>query len=54
MSFDNKVRHVGDRVAAVAADTDEIAEAALKLIKVEYEVLPAVFDEQEAILPARR
>lgn len=51
VSFDNKVRHVGDRVAAVAADTDEIAEAALKLIKVEYEVLPAVFDEQEAILP---
>ena len=51
VSFDNKVRHVGDRVAAVAADTLEIAEAALKLIKVEYEVLPAVFDEVEAIKP---
>ena len=51
VSFDNKVRHVGDRVAAVAADTLEIAEAALKLIHVEYEVLPAVFDEREAILP---
>jgi len=49
VSFDNKVRHVGDRVAAVAADSIEIAEEALKLIKVEYEVLPAVFDENEAI-----
>ncbi|MFQ5401607.1 MAG: molybdopterin-dependent oxidoreductase [Anaerolineae bacterium] len=51
VSFDNKVRYVGDRVAAVAADTPEIAEEALKLIKVEYEVLPAVFDENEAIQP---
>jgi putative selenate reductase molybdopterin-binding subunit len=51
VSFDNKVRYVGDRVAAVAADTLEIAEAALKLIKVDYEVLPAVFDENEAIKP---
>ncbi len=51
VSFDNKVRHVGDRVAAVAADTLEIAEEALKLIKVEYEVLPAVFDEREALQP---
>jgi len=49
VSFDNKVRHVGDRVAAVAADTIEIAEQAVKLIEVEYEVLPAVFDENEAI-----
>jgi putative selenate reductase molybdopterin-binding subunit len=49
VSFDNKVRHVGDRVAAVAADSIEIAEAAVRLIDVEYEVLPAVFDENEAI-----
>ena len=49
VSFDNKVRHVGDRVAAVAAETEEIAEEALKRIKVKYEVLPAVFDENEAI-----
>ncbi|MDM8529392.1 molybdopterin-dependent oxidoreductase [Anaerolineales bacterium HSG24] len=49
--FDNKVRHVGDRVAVVAAETLEIAEYALTLIKVEYEVLPAVFDENEAIKP---
>lgn len=49
VSFDNKVRHVGDRVAAVAAESLEIAEEALKRIKVSYEVLPAVFDENEAI-----
>lgn len=49
VSFDNKVRHVGDRVAAVAAETPEIAEEAVKRIHVRYEVLPAVFDENEAI-----
>ncbi|MFQ5613994.1 MAG: molybdopterin-dependent oxidoreductase, partial [Anaerolineae bacterium] len=49
VSFDNKVRYVGDRVAAVAAETPEIAERAIRLIKVDYEVLPAVFDENEAI-----
>ena len=50
VSFDDRVRYVGDRVAAVAADTEEIALAALDLIDVTYEVLPAVFDENEAIL----
>jgi putative selenate reductase molybdopterin-binding subunit len=50
VSFDNKVRHVGDRVAVVAADTLEIAEAAVALIEVDYEVLPAVFDENEAMV----
>ena len=50
VSFDNKVRYVGDRVAAVAADTVEIAEEAVKLIEVSYEVLPAMFDENDAIL----
>jgi putative selenate reductase molybdopterin-binding subunit len=49
VSFDNKVRHVGDRVAAVAADTAEIAEQACRLIDVTYEVLPAVFDAKSAI-----
>ncbi len=49
VSFDTKVRYVGDRVAAVAADSLAIAEEALQLIEVEYEVLPAVFDENEAI-----
>ncbi len=50
-SLDNKVRFVGDRVAFVAAETPEIAEAALKLIDVEYEVLPAVLDVREATKP---
>lgn len=50
VSFDDRVRYVGDRVAAVAAETEEIALAALDLIDVDYEVLPAVFDENEAIL----
>jgi putative selenate reductase molybdopterin-binding subunit len=51
VSLDNKVRHVGDRVAVVAAETPEIAREALKLIEVEYEVLPAVFDPEEAMQP---
>jgi putative selenate reductase molybdopterin-binding subunit len=51
VSFDTKVRYVGDRVAAVAAETLEIAEEALRRIRVSYEVLPAVFDERDAIQP---
>ena len=51
VSFDDTVRHVGDRVAAVAAETIELAEEAVRLIDVVYEVLPAVFDELEAIEP---
>jgi putative selenate reductase molybdopterin-binding subunit len=49
VSFDDKVRHVGDRVAAVAADTAEIAAEACRRITVSYAVLPAVFDELEAL-----
>ncbi|MBI5671342.1 MAG: molybdopterin-dependent oxidoreductase [Chloroflexi bacterium] len=49
VSLDNKVRHVGDRVAVVAAETPEIAREALRLIDVEYEVLPAVFDPEAAM-----
>ena len=49
VSFDNKVRHVGDRVAAVAADSPEIAARACQLIKVTYQVLPTVFDELAAM-----
>jgi carbon-monoxide dehydrogenase large subunit len=47
----DRVRFVGDRVAAVAADTPDVAEAALDLIEVEYEVLPAVFDPLAAMEP---
>jgi putative selenate reductase molybdopterin-binding subunit len=49
--FDSVVRFVGDRVASVAADTEEIAERALELIEVEYEVLPANFDPRKAMDP---
>ena len=51
VSFDDRVRHVGDRVAAVAAETIEAAEEAVRLIDVTYEVLPAVFDERLAMDP---
>ncbi len=44
-----KVRYVGDEVAAVAAETEEAALEGLAAIEVEYEPLPAVFDLEEAI-----
>ncbi len=50
-SLDNKVRFVGDRVAFVAAETAEIAEKALRLIRVEYEQLPAILDPSQAMGP---
>jgi len=45
----DKVRFVGDVVAAVAAVDEETCYKALKLIDVEYEELPAVFDPEEAM-----
>lgn len=45
----DKVVHVGQPVAAVAAVDEETAEEALSLIDVDYEELPAVFDAEEAI-----
>ncbi len=50
-SLDNKVRFVGDRVAFVAAETPEIAEQALRLIHVDYEVLPPLLDPADAMKP---
>jgi CO/xanthine dehydrogenase Mo-binding subunit len=44
-----KVRSLRDEVAAVAATDPDIAEEALDLIKVEYEILPSVFDPEEAM-----
>ena len=49
--LDKKVRYMGDAVALVAATTEEIADEALDLIEVEYEVLPAVFDIDSALKP---
>src|SRR5574341_853826 len=50
-SLDTRVRFVGDRVAAVAAETDETAQQAIDLIEVEYELMPAFFDPREAMKP---
>jgi putative selenate reductase molybdopterin-binding subunit len=47
--LDVKARHVGDRVAVVAAESPETARRALQLIDVTYEVLPAVVDMVEAM-----
>ena len=47
----DKVRYIGDEIGAVAAVDEETAEEALKLIDVQYEVLPAVFDMEEAMKP---
>lgn len=48
---DTVVRYVGDAVAIVAADTQEIADEALKLIDVQYESLPVVADPEYAHSP---
>jgi len=47
----DKVRYVGDPVAAVAAATPAIAEEALELIEVDYQELPAVTNLDEALAP---
>lgn len=47
----DKVRYVGEEVAAVAATDPDIAELALEAIVVEYEPLPAVYDVEEAAAP---
>ncbi len=48
----DKVRFVGDELAAVAAVSNEIAEVAVDLIDVDYEPLPPVFDPREALEPS--
>jgi putative selenate reductase molybdopterin-binding subunit len=47
--FSPVVRHVGDRVAAVVAETEQAAEAALGLIATKYEILPAVLSMEAAM-----
>ena len=47
----DKVRYIGDEVAVVVADSEAIAEKALMLIEVEYEILPAVFTAEKAMEP---
>jgi CO/xanthine dehydrogenase Mo-binding subunit len=50
-AFNNPVRFVGDPVAAVAAVNRHVAEEALQLITVDYEVLPFVLDPEDALKP---
>ena len=49
--LDNVVRFVGQRVAAVVAETEGAAEEGCRRLEVDYEVLPAVFDPEEAMRP---
>jgi 4-hydroxybenzoyl-CoA reductase subunit alpha len=46
---EDKARYVGDAIAAVAADNEYLAEEALRKIRVDYEVLPAVMDVETAL-----
>lgn len=48
-ALNSTVRYIGEPVALIAADSEQLAEKAASLIQVEYEVLPAVFDPAEAI-----
>lgn len=47
----DRVRYVGEPVAAVAADTEEAAELAVELIQVKYEQLPTLCNAEDAIKP---
>lgn len=49
--FDRTVRYVGQRVAAVVAETEAVAQEACRLLEVEYEILPFVLDPDEAAAP---
>src|SRR5207245_10353886 len=49
--LDNVVRFVGQRIAAVVAETEAAAEQGCRLLEVSYEVLPAVFDPVAAMEP---
>lgn len=48
---EDRVRYVGDAIAAVAAETEEIAEAALELIRVEYKELEVMDSPEKALRP---
>ena len=48
----DRVRYVGEPIALVAAETRTALEEAVELIEIDYEELPAVFDVEDALLPA--
>ncbi|MGL4974529.1 MAG: xanthine dehydrogenase family protein molybdopterin-binding subunit, partial [Bosea sp. (in: a-proteobacteria)] len=47
----DKVRYLGEPVVAIIADTEQQALAARKLVRIDYEPLPTVFDVEEALKP---
>lgn len=49
--FTDHVRYHGDRIAAVVAETRDIAERAVRLIRVEYDPLPAIIEPERALEP---
>ena len=49
--LDNVARFVGQRIAAVVGESEGAAEAGCRALAVEYEILPAVFDPEEAMAP---
>jgi Aerobic-type carbon monoxide dehydrogenase, large subunit CoxL/CutL homologs len=49
--LDNVARFIGQRLVAVVAETEAAAEEACRLVEIDYEVLPAVFDPDEAMRP---
>ncbi|HEV7309682.1 molybdopterin-dependent oxidoreductase [Ensifer sp.] len=49
--LDRTLRHIGQRVAAVVAESEAVAEAGCRLIAVEYQLLPAVYDPEQAMAP---
>ncbi|SEB55938.1 molybdopterin cofactor-binding domain-containing protein [Paenibacillus sp. GP183] len=49
---EDRVRYIGDAIAAVAAESEEIAEKALRLIEVEYEPLPVIVSAEAGLLPS--
>ena len=51
MVLDTVVRYIGQRVAAVVADSEAAAEEGCRRLRVDYEVLPAVFDPEQAMQP---
>lgn len=49
--LDDTVRHIGQRVAAVVADSEAAAEEGCRRIEMTYEILPSVLDPEEAMRP---
>jgi len=49
--LDDVVRFIGQKVAAVVADSEDAAEEACRRLKVDYELLPALIDPEQAMLP---